>query len=143
MPKPVPVPVRQKLWERASQGESVSSLALAFGLSPRTIRHLLKRFRDQGVSGLMPSYRPPPVSPQAYPETIRKAVLDLRRQHPDWGSDLIRATLAEAQPQLIWPCAQTIRRWFQAAHLGAAPVGPRAGASRQTRASRSIRSTSS
>ncbi len=43
MPQPVPIPVRQKLWERAARGESAASLAESHGLSPRTVRHLLKR----------------------------------------------------------------------------------------------------
>ena len=130
MPKSVPVPVRQKLWERASRGESVASLADAFGLSPRTVRHLLKRCRDQGASGLIPSYAPPPSPPHAHPETIRQAVLALRRDHPTWGAELIRAILGEAQPQLAWPTPQAIRRWFRAADLARAPAGRRAGASR-------------
>ena len=95
MPKSVPVPVRQKLWERASQGESVVSLANAFDLPPRTVRHLLKRCRDQGEPGLRPSYGPPSPPPHAHPEAIRQAVLDSRRQHPTWGAELIRVMLAD------------------------------------------------
>lgn len=129
MPRSIPVPVRQKLWERASQGESVSALADAFALSARTVRHLLKRCRERGDAGLIPSYGPPAPPPHAHPDTIRRAVLDARRQHPTWGADLIRVVLAEAQPQLTWPSPQTIRRWFRAADLGPAPVGRRAGTS--------------
>ena len=129
MPKSVPVPVRQKLWERASQGESVTSLADAFDLPPRTVRHLLKRCRDQGQPGLRPSYGPPSPPPHAHPEAIRQAVLTSRRQHPTWGAELIRVMLAEAQPQLAWPSQQTIRRWIGAAGLGHAPAGRRTGAS--------------
>src|SRR4051812_23684097 len=57
MPKPVPVPVRQKLWERARSGETTASLARAFDVSPRTVRQLLKRFRDRGPDALRPDYR--------------------------------------------------------------------------------------
>ena len=135
MPRSIPVPVRQKLWERASKGESVASLADAFELSPRTIRHLLKRCRDRGDSALIPSYGPPTPPPHAHPETIRRAVLDSRRRHPTWGAELIRVMLAEAQPQVVWPCPQTIRRWFRAAELAHAPAGrrPRTSATRAER----------
>jgi hypothetical protein len=129
MPKSVPVPVRQKLWERAFQGESVNSLADAFGLSPRTIRHLLKRCRDQGEMGLIPGYRVPKSPDHAHPETIRQAVLALRRDHPSWGAELIRVMLADDKPQVAWPSPSTIRRWFRAAELAHAPAGRRARAS--------------
>ena len=49
MPKSVPVPVRQKLWERAAGAKASASLADAFDLSPRTVRHLLKRCRDPAI----------------------------------------------------------------------------------------------
>ncbi len=129
MPKSVPVPVRQNLWERASRGESVASLADAFGLPPRTVRHLLKRRRDQGRPGLIPSYGPPKLPAHAHPEATRRTVLDLRRDHPTWEAELIRVMLAEAQPQFAWPSQQTIRRWFRAAGLAHAPAGRRPGAS--------------
>ncbi len=135
MPRSVPVPVRQKLRERADGGESVTSLADSFGLSPRTIRHLLKRCRERGESGLRPSYGPPTPPNHAHPEAIRQAVLASRREHPTWGAELIRAMLADAQPQLAWPNPLTIRRWFRAAELAHAPAGRRAAAS-TTRAER-------
>ena len=67
MPKSVPVPVRQKPWERAFRGESVASLADAFGLPPRTVRHLLKRRRDQGEPGLTPATARPSSRPMPIP----------------------------------------------------------------------------
>jgi len=127
MPKPVPIPVRQKLHERASQGESVTSLADEYGLSPRTVRHLLKRGREQGEAGLIPAYHAPRPPDHAHPEAVRQAVLALRCDHPTWGAELIRVMLAEAQPRMIGPSPQAIRRWIRAAELAQAPAGRRAG----------------
>jgi hypothetical protein len=135
MPKPVPVPVRQKICERAAQGETVVSLADAFALPTRTVRHLLKRCRDRGASSLIPSYEPPSPPAHAHPDTIRQAALALRRQHPTWGAELIRVMLANERPEVVWPSPQTIRRWFRAADLAHAPAGRRPGAS-STRADR-------
>lgn len=131
MPKPVPVPVRQKIWERAAQGESAASLAEFFDLPPRTVRHLLKRAREQGHSGLHPSYRGPARLDHAYPDEVRQAVLASRRDHPTWGAELIRVILADAQPAVVWPSSPTIRRWFRAADLAPAPApaGRRLGSS--------------
>jgi Homeodomain-like domain len=127
MPKPVPIPLRQKLWEQAAQGESAASLAKFYGLSPRTVRHLLKRYRDQGESALFPSYQVSSSLDHAYPDVVRQAVLASRRDHPTWGAELIRVMLADAQPAVAWPSPPTIRRWFRAAGLAHAPAGRRHG----------------
>jgi transposase len=129
MPKPVPIPVRQKIWERAAQGESAASLAQFFDLSPRTVRHLLKRAREQGEAGLLPSYRGPSTLDHAYSDEVRQAIFASRRQQRTWGAELIRVMLAEEQPQVAWPSSQTIRRWFRAADLAPAPTGRRLGSS--------------
>src|SRR3712207_4054497 len=103
MPKPVPIPVRRKLLQRAQQGEPTASLAAAFGLAPRTVRHLTKRFRDRGPDGVPPDYRTPRALPHAYPDRVREAALALRRQHPTWGAVLIRIALRQRRPRTAWP----------------------------------------
>ena len=135
MPKPVPVPIREKLWERAQQGEGATSLAEAFNLSPRTVRHLLRRFLERGAAGLATDYRPPARPAHAKPEAIRQAVLDMRREHPTWGAPLIRVALAEERPEVAWPQARTMQKWIAGAGLGPAPRGRRPGRS-PTRATR-------
>src|SRR3954454_6849231 len=75
MPKPVPMPIRQAIWERSQRGEGSASLATAFDLSPRTVRHLVKRSRDRGRAGLATDYRPPPPPAHARSQAIRRAVL--------------------------------------------------------------------
>src|SRR3954454_5548782 len=122
MPKPVPIPVRRKLLQRAQRGESTASLAAAFGLAPRTVRHLRKRFRDRGSDALPPDYRPPRKLPHAYPEPVRDAALALRRRHPTWGAVLIWVALGEQHPTLPRPNPSTLRRWFHDAGLGPTPA---------------------
>src|SRR4051812_9267273 len=85
MPKPVPIPVRQELLRRAREGESTASLAAAFGLAPRTVRHLRKRFRDRGPGSVSPDYHAPRGLPHAYADEVRATALGLRREHPTWG----------------------------------------------------------
>ena len=118
MPKPIPVPVRQKLWERAQSGETTVGLARAFAVSPRAVRKLLKRFRDRGPDALRPDYRRPDRLPQAYPDPVRQAALALRREHPTWGAALIRVALAQRRPECPLPEPRTLQRWFRAAGLG-------------------------
>jgi hypothetical protein len=79
--------------------------------------------------GLIPSYAPPAPPAHAHPDATHQAVLELRRQHPTWGSELIRVMLAQAQPHVVWPSSQAFRRWLRAAGLAPAPAGRRPGAS--------------
>jgi hypothetical protein len=136
MPKPVPIPVRRKLLQRAQYGESTASLAAAFDLAPRTVRHLRKRFRDRGPDGVAPDYRSPRNLPHAYPDRVRKVALDLRRQHPSWGATLIWVALGQRRPPLDRPRPHpsTLRRWFHDAGLAPAPPPqrPRPRADRAT-----------
>jgi transposase len=130
MPQPVPLPVRQKIWERSQQGEGTASLAAAFDLPPRTVRHLLRRFRERGEAGLATDYRPPPSPAHAKPEAIRRAVLAKRLEHPTWGAGIIRVALAEERPEVAWPHIRTMQKWLGQAGLGPAPAGRRPGRSR-------------
>ena len=82
MPKSIPIPVRRRLLQRARLGESTASLAAAFDLAPRTVRHLKKRFRDRGPDSIPPDYRAPKDLAHAYPTHVREAALALRQQHP-------------------------------------------------------------
>lgn len=127
MPKPVPVPIRQKIWERAQQGEGSADLAAAFDLPARTVRHLLKRLRERGEAGLATDYRPPPPPSHAKPQAIRQAVLAKRLEHPTWGAGIIRVALVEERPEVAWPQARTMQRWLRQAGLGPAPPGRRQG----------------
>src|SRR4051794_39413767 len=111
MPKPVPVPVRQMILQRALQGESTASLAAAFRLPPRTVRNLRKRFRERGADALRPDYHRPARLPHAYADEVREAALALRREHPTWGAVLIRVALREYHPEISWPAPGTLRRW--------------------------------
>jgi transposase InsO family protein len=123
MPAPVPLPIRQAIWARHQANESVTELARTYGLAPRTVRGLIQRGRQRGVEGLaadptVPAARERPNHP-AY-----EAAIQLRRQHPGWGSDLIRVMLAE-QGLAPLPAARSLRRWFAAAGLNPAPPGRR------------------
>jgi transposase len=128
MPKPIPIPIRRKLWDRAQAGEAPAAIAAAFGLSGRTVRNLLKRFRERDDASVSPDYRRPS-PPHMKPKEVRQATLTKRREHPTWGAELIRVALAEERPEVAWPHPRTMRRWFCQEGLGAAPSGRRSGPS--------------
>src|SRR5262245_1488123 len=103
MPKPVPIPVRRKIFQLAERGCAPARLAVQFGLPVRTVRHLLRRFHQRGEEAERPDYRLPARLPQAYSDKTRAAALALRREHPTWGAELIRVALGVRHPGRRWP----------------------------------------
>jgi len=124
MPAPIPVPIRQAIMRRSKSGATTTELSLEFGIPARTVRNLLKRFRDRNGDGLAPDYHrlPQPPPPPKHP-AYAAAVL-LRQEHPGWGAGLIRVYLRKQGIEPL-PCVRTIQRWFQRAGLGPPPPGRR------------------
>lgn len=122
MARALAVPVRLAVFRRWQRGQTAAEIADALALAPRTVRHLLQRFRRR-PEGLAPAYdrcgwpRPWP-DPAVYQQA-----LELRRLHPGWGAGLIRVVLRERWPKAVLPSTRTLRRWFSRAGLGPAPRG--------------------
>jgi transposase len=130
MPAPVPVPIRQALWDRHQRGATAPELAEAFGLPARTVRDILRRGRLRGREGLAPHRRAPAPRPE---HPARAAALLLRREHPAWGAGLIRVMLKRQGIEPL-PAARTIQRWVVAAGLGPATPGRRPARAARARA---------
>jgi hypothetical protein len=119
---PVPHPVRLALWKCHQAGMHAPVLAHRFGLSARTVRHLLARFRLDG-GPCLPRYQGNPGP--CFPSDLIEQSLDFRRQHPDWGAPFIRVMLLRQQRWQAVPHPRTIQRWLSLASLGPAPAGRR------------------
>jgi transposase InsO family protein len=116
MPRAIAVPVRQAILERDRHHQDAVTIAKDLQLSPRTVRHLLQRFRLQGPQALAPSYRPGSPANSA----VHQAALDYRRLRPGWGAPFIRLHLVrQSQGQPI-PCSRNLQRLF--ARHGLAPA---------------------
>jgi hypothetical protein len=125
MPRPLPLPIRQAIWQRCQRGQAVITIAHALGLPLRTVRHLVRRFRLRGDGTVAPSYRHGPVTSSASVDEIRQEAVALRQQHPTWGAGLIRVVLRRRQVAESPPSERTLQRWFHEAGLGPAPAGRR------------------
>jgi hypothetical protein len=121
MPAPIAVPVRHALWNRCRQGCCVATLAKEFDLAPRTVRHLLRRFRERGPDGFGPSYEHCGQRRSAKAQRLVEKAVDLRRQHPQWGAVLIRLMLDDEDA----PGERTLQRCLAAADLAPALAGRR------------------
>ena len=103
MPRAIPFPVRQAIWQRFRDGQDVSALAAAFGLAPRTVRHLLSRFQRGGLDALAASYDACGLATPKPAHALVQAVLQMRRDHPTWGAGLIRVMLHRQRPDSATP----------------------------------------
>lgn len=124
MAAPVPLPVRQAMRCRWEHGATTTELSQDFGVPARTVRGLVKRWREAPEAGVAPAYRrlPDPPPPPAHP-AYAKAIL-LRQAHPRWGAGLIRVYLKRQGVEPL-PAERTLNRWFRRAGLGPAPPGRR------------------
>jgi transposase len=125
MPRPLPVPIRQAIWRRFQDGQNGPDIATALGLAPRTVRHLLRRFRRGGPDALFPSYDRCGEATRKPAESVLQAALGLRQEHPTWGAGLIRVMLRRQQLNLSPPAERTLQRWFLRAGLAPAKAGRR------------------
>jgi len=121
MARAVAVPMRLVLLQRWRHGQTVAEIADGLALHPRTVRHLIRRFRTG--QAYEPAYaRCGGRHPWPNQELFEFAV-NLRRQHSQWGAGYIRVLLRAAWPRQRLPNTRTLQRWFARAGLGPAPRG--------------------
>ena len=120
MPRPLPSPIRQAMFRLFQQGLTVPEIVERLGIPSSTAYRLIQRFRRDGSAGIPPSYRPPP---EAIPPAPVQAAIDLRREHPTWGAELIRVRLQGQDANLTMPSGRALRRWLKRAGLSPAPPG--------------------
>lgn len=94
---------------RASRGrESFSDLCREFEISRPTGYEWLKRYRSEGVSGIVEGSRRPKYSPRRTAAKIEERVVELRQACPDWGARKLRLLLGKEGPQLSLTTVQRI-----------------------------------
>lgn len=97
-------------------------LAGQLSVSVRTVQRLFARFRSRGAAAIAPDYRACGRSqPRRAATPLIEDACRTRRQHPRWGTEMIRLELEARHPDL--PAARTLRRHLRAAGLQPAPAG--------------------
>jgi len=95
--------VQEALKERAN----IRALCREYEITPRTGYKWIKRYLEQGETGLYDRDRCPKHSPWKSSPIIEDAVLRVRDVHPAWGGRKIRWQLAQEGMQAL-PAASTI-----------------------------------
>lgn len=99
--------LRVRLIQEYSEGESITALAVIYGVSRKTIHKWLDRHEAGGVAGLADQRRTPHHSPSQLSEEVVQAIIAARHRWK-WGPRKLRIKLAQAQPEIVWPAASTI-----------------------------------
>lgn len=96
----------------ASEGtRSVSELSRMFGISRQAGYRWLKLYREQGAAAVVVERsRRPHHSPRLTDSSISNAIVDLRRQWPDWGAAKLRRVLIRHHPGWAYISRSTVHR---------------------------------
>ena len=89
--------------------KSFQQLCEEFQISTRTGYTWWNRYQQEGLAGMQERSRRPQHSPERTPAALEQAIVELRRQRPDWGARKVRHLLEEKGIQLP---ASTIHRVF-------------------------------
>lgn len=97
--------------------ETMTELCARFGISRKTGYKLVTRYEEEGPRGLLDRSRAPHSHARRLPEESVAAVLEVRRQHPTWGSKKILVALERNGEVESVPARSTIDRILKGAGL--------------------------
>lgn len=87
---------------------SVTELCDLYGVSRKTGYKWIDRYLRQGPVGLQERSRRPACSPNATPEEIVQAFLEVRRRHPSWGAKKLLTIVHKRHPRWDLPGRSTV-----------------------------------
>jgi transposase InsO family protein len=76
------------------EGQTVTDVAAAVGVSRQTLHGWLARYETGGLEGLVDRSHRPGSCPHQMPGEVEALVLELRRRHPSWGPRRIAFEIA-------------------------------------------------
>ena len=99
---------RREFVRLASQGGvSIAELCRRFGISRQTGFTLIRRYREEGDTGLADRSRRPHTSPRRSPDAIEAEIIALRAENPAWGGRKLGRRLRDLGAKAV-PSASTI-----------------------------------
>lgn len=96
-----------------AEDSSISSLCRSYGISRNTAYKLLKRFKEDGVDGLIDKRTCRPVRSKQYEKKIWDTVAALRNAHPTYGPRKLLKILRNQSPDQVWPSASLIKKYLR------------------------------
>ena len=112
MPGPIENQIREAIVRRHQNGETLRSISDELKLSYETVKHLWQHWLKTGH--IEPNYERAKIRGTRQYRAIYEQVIELKREHPRWGAQLIRMELEKAALKPL-PNVRTIQRWFREA----------------------------
>jgi transposase InsO family protein len=84
---------RLRFVARLLEGEGMSEVCRAFGISRKTGYKIFNRYQDEGLDALADRSRRPVRYANQLPDPVERLIVDLKRDKPHWGARKIRELL--------------------------------------------------
>lgn len=105
--------IRHQIVQANEDGVSYLQLSKQYGLSYNTVRNLCICYKQQGLSGLSTNYSNCGNKGEIRSDYfIYRCGTWLKRLHPSWGADTIRAKLLIRYPNKKLVNSRTMHQWF-------------------------------
>lgn len=96
---------------------SKSALCEAYGISRPTGDKWIRRYRQEGASGLKEHSRAPHQHPNQTPEWLQQEIIQMKLAHQNWGPKKVIDRLRVLQPESPWPADSTAGELLKRAGL--------------------------
>jgi hypothetical protein len=120
-------PERQEIVQLRQQGLSYQQIADQTGWSYYTVRKICRAYKRNGEITLLPQAAGRPASGplSGFDPKVRFASLKIKRQHPGWGPDVVRAELAKRAWAQELPLPSAVRIGVYFSQFGDRLITPR------------------
>jgi len=99
---------RLRFVARLLEGEKMAVLCREFDISRKTGYKIFQRYKDCGVTGLTDRSRRPYRQANKLPMQIESLIVQLKREHLDWGAPKIREKLRRRYDDIQAPAISTV-----------------------------------
>lgn len=106
--------LRLQAIELYKKGEKKVKISQKLEVSYYTILKWIKSYEQEGERGLKLKYSNCGASDKIS-QRLKREAIELKKEHPGWGSDYIRMKLQNKYPDAWLPSARQFRRYFEAA----------------------------
>lgn len=114
--KAYPNEVRRKVIVLYEGGKNKLKISEELGLNYKTVSQWLSRYKASSNDGLTPRYANCGSS-QRVKAPIKKELIELKREHEEWGAAYIRMKLLLKYPKSYIPSIRQIQRYFHSAGI--------------------------
>lgn len=112
-----PIAIRKLIIDLHIKGVSKSEISRRLEVSRTTVISLIKRFKDLGDAGLLPSYHRSGNRGLRFTSLLVRSYHCLKCWHPAWGYDKISSLIRIKHPDWRLPDRRTVYRWWNRAKL--------------------------